>query len=343
MLRGFRPGSDLAFLETWVPDEEHFASIFGIFQAAEEAGVEQLTVLVGPETTSETLKTSLQGALSKLGAVEIKGDGEDTAFTLTFDASAKKTARDSSSPQENVNLVYRSQVNTLSIQSKYHQKLTAEADFVLVTACYGSTLKLMALVDKELHTIKKARYSGASTPIERALLEGLCPILEDKPILECSDHAVIELEYHLRDHLLPAPIAGVLMPDNCDPMFSMPLQLVRGLLADYKALTGYDCLENFYVRPSSPRWQKLSDQERRTEISAAIDSFSKDPAVHLLDLEGDRRVVVEISPDSSGISLGHHLMQLERHLQQEIEPTLQVHLPAKADLNTIHEIKRVQA
>ncbi|MFX5956803.1 hypothetical protein ABTF01_20635, partial [Acinetobacter baumannii] len=85
------------------------------------------------------------------------------------------------------------------------------------------------LVDKN-HIVQKARYSGTQTLTETALLEGLCPLLENKPILECSDHAVMELEHSLRDHSMPPPVPGLLMLENCDSAFMMPLHLVRQLL-----------------------------------------------------------------------------------------------------------------
>lgn len=69
-LRNFVPGPP--FLETWVHDEDHSRSIYGIFEAAESAGLEELEVTVKAETASSIEMIRLEGELSRLGKVEIK-------------------------------------------------------------------------------------------------------------------------------------------------------------------------------------------------------------------------------------------------------------------------------
>jgi len=181
--------------------------------------------------------------------------------------------------------------------------------------------------------------SRASEP-QRALLERLCPLLEGKPILECGDHAVIELEYDLRDHTQPPPVAGIVLPANSDPLFALSVRLVRGVMADYRRQTSYTGNVNFYVKPSSARWLALSQRDRQEEIAAGLRSFPGGQNFHLIRLEGDRRVILEMGDTADG---GRNLLKLEHHLRRSVEPVLQLHLETKADLNTIRRIKEVKA
>ncbi len=181
---------------------------------------------------------------------------------------------------------------------EFETNIELETNAILAIASRGN-LKLMALVVGERHIIAKARYTGSCTSIERRLLERLCPILEGKPIIEASDHAVIDLEFNLRDHSLSAPVPGVIMPENTDSMFALPIQLVRDLLADYRRQTSFIDTENFNVRPCSPRWRRLSREQREAEVAAAVATFSEGNELLIAAIEGDRRVVFEIAPDAA--------------------------------------------
>jgi hypothetical protein len=240
-----------------------------------------------------------------------------------------------------VNFLYRTALEAAAGAREFEGILEPEADAILAVASHAD-MKLMALVVAERHIVAKARYSGTSTEIERRLLARLCPILEGKPIIECSDHAVIELEFSLRDHAQPAPVPGVVMPENCDPMFALPVRLVRDLLSDYRRQASLTTTENSYVRPSSPRWRRLSREQRQAEVAAALEAFPQGSDFHVATVDGDRRVVIETAPGVAKQTKGSLLLQLERHLQQTVESVLQVHLQAKADLNTIRRIKGVR-
>jgi len=153
---------------------------------------------------------------------------------------------------------------------------------------------------------------------------------------------VIELEFSLRDRTQRVPVPGVVMPENCDPMFALPVRLVRDLLSDYRRQLPSVTNENFYVRPSSPRWRRLSREQRQAEIAVALETFPQGSDFCVITIEGDRRVVIEMAPGMAKESKGSRLLQLERHLQQTVESVLQVHLQVKADLNTIRHIKGVR-
>lgn len=341
MLRGFGPAEEMSFLETWVPDEDHHASIVGLFVSAKESGIPKVTVVVSQDSVPDAELSKLEKALSDIGMLELERSADGIEVTVSFGNNCKKELTPSTG--EDVHPVYRSQIVKLSKSSSFEGELEPASDCSLISANWESRIKLMCLIDNQSHVVKAARYLGASSATERALLEGLCSTIEGKPILESSDHAVLYLENQLRDHSMTPPVQGLVSSVNCDPSFAMPLYLVREIFAGYRAATGYDSVENFYLKSSSPGWRSLSDQERRDAISQALKSFESELVCQLVDLEGDRRVVVGIVNQPPAGVFGHLLMQLETHLQEQVESTIEVHLPAKADLNSIREIKRVEA
>ncbi len=81
-LRNFVPGPP--FLETWVHDEDHSRSIYGIFEAAEGAGLDDLQVTVKAETAKDIEMIRLEGELSRLGKVEIKPATGGFLLTVRF-------------------------------------------------------------------------------------------------------------------------------------------------------------------------------------------------------------------------------------------------------------------
>lgn len=81
-LRNFVPGPP--FLETWVHDEDHSRSIYGIFEAAESAGLEELEVRVKAETAKSIEIIRLEGELSRLGKVAIKNVDDGVQISMRF-------------------------------------------------------------------------------------------------------------------------------------------------------------------------------------------------------------------------------------------------------------------
>lgn len=331
-LRGFVPAEGLAFLETWVPDEDPLPSILGIFEAASQAGIPGVTVRVQSQTLAASDVPSLASKAAAWGEPRFQADAETSLITLSF-------AREDQ--LQSVSLLYRPALEVACESHDYEGVIEPKTDAILATASHEE-LKLMALVRGERHIITTARYSGTCSEIYRGLMERLCPTLQGKPILEASDHAVIELESSLRDRTQPLPAPGVIMPENCDPMFAVPLHLVRGLLADYRRSVGFRTTDNFYLPPCTPRWRDLSHERQRSEVAAAVATFPGGSDFEVLAIEGDRRVVIRIAPGVSKGAIGSRLLGIEQHLQKVVEPVLQIHLPAKSDLNTIRRIKEVR-
>jgi hypothetical protein len=81
-LRSFKPGPD--FLETWVHDSDHYRSVLGIFEAAKDAGVEELGLEVGFGSSQALNFSSLGSELKHLGEVRIGTSENGTRITVFF-------------------------------------------------------------------------------------------------------------------------------------------------------------------------------------------------------------------------------------------------------------------
>ena len=81
-LRSFKSGPD--FLETWVHDSDHGRSMIGIFEAAKDAGLEELGLNVGFRVGQGMNFTSFGAELRRLGEVRIGTSQNGTLITVRF-------------------------------------------------------------------------------------------------------------------------------------------------------------------------------------------------------------------------------------------------------------------
>jgi hypothetical protein len=79
-LRNFSPGPE--FLESWVHDEDHERSLFGIFEAAKDAGLTSLSVTVEPPFCDDLNMNSLNKELSHLGKTKIESQSDKAVITV---------------------------------------------------------------------------------------------------------------------------------------------------------------------------------------------------------------------------------------------------------------------
>jgi hypothetical protein len=81
-LRGFKSGPD--FLETWVYDSDPRRSVLGIFEAAKDAGIEELGLEVGFSSLGELNVSGLSAELRAFGEVRIATSAEGARITVSF-------------------------------------------------------------------------------------------------------------------------------------------------------------------------------------------------------------------------------------------------------------------
>jgi hypothetical protein len=166
--------------------------------------------------------------------------------------------------------------------------------------------------------------------------------MEGRPILECSDHAMIYVEHELRDGSLPAPVRGIVTPENADPIFSLPTYLVREVLAGYRRRTGFDSTANLYDVPPSAEWLALTERERVARIQAAIARHLLGGGIEVVRTEGAKRVAVRCGNGLSSVPIATRLIDIEDYVHAEVEPTLELEAEPRPDANRIRRIKEIQ-
>ncbi len=370
VLRGFRPPAEL--LETWVPDEDDTRSILNLIEAAEGAGLLRISIYIGPSTFRRLDLNSLHQAASQRAKVRTEPHGEGSLLHISFASSGthalsarvEKSPSAKNNPQltvrkENglpaphkapspraagwpgtraVHPVYQEKFRAESQRSSHEGTLLPEDGLELMQASRQDTT-LTALVEPRQHVIKRAAFHGAHSNDERAVLSVLCKFMEGRPILECAEHAMIYVERELRDHSQPAPVCGVVTPENADPIFSSPAFLVRELLACYRRRTGFSGTANFYDPPTRAEWLALREGEKVAKVQAAIARHPLGAGIEVLRTEGPKRVSVRFQDVAGHRPKVACFMRVEAYVHAEVEPTLELETESRPDGNKIRHIQ----
>ena len=239
---------------------------------------------------------------------------------------------------EEVPELYRTTLSREGSNGTFQRSLHASAPaFLSQSSKNGVTLEI--LVDRNSHTVRAAGHSGTGTEISRRLLDRLCGFLIEKPVNECYDHAVLCLEYFLRDPSLKRPVAGITTPFNAWSIFRELTDLVRSAVQAYKDAVGDKDTKNFFVRRSSPRWAGMSKEERLAEAARKISEYCLlhgfDPTqIQAVELTREVRLVLDIARPLY-LEDPRFMIKLESYLKEKMEPTVSLFLKEEEDRNLI--------
>lgn len=364
-LRGFKAAEEFEFLETWVPDDDPARNLLELLELGREAGLAEVIVTVNAATLVRLDLTELR---KFTGPFETRARGEQTDLVFSIVAFSRQPravrsvggsavanadlpqtgkeepaaaaanfapdAAPKSTSQLDVFPAYRQGLAAM-LESVTHEQPLAKIDGrTLVRGTYeGITLE--ALVDPARHIVQQAAFGGARNPEARAVSEALCRAMEQRPIQECAEHAVIGVERGVRDAKLPAPVPGLVTPDNADPVFVLAQRLVRELLRVYCAETGYRETANFYDRPVTKEWIKRSEAERLELVRAALVSEPGGEQLEVVGMDGLKRAVVQFRGELTSDAKQELLARLDAHVRRNVEPALQLVAQIKADKNVL--------
>jgi len=360
MLRNFQ-SSGHRFLETWVPDKDDSRSILGMIEAAKDDEVAGIAIHLGQATLARIDSEKLKQAAARFGTLSTFPSGDGLELSLAFlaaDGSRIVTAegtgfgqqaaavsrRESSAAaekrKESHPVVLNKGTNPLyshglqqAAESRSHEGSLLAKDPLPRVEITVEGLTLSALVDPERNILRKAAYSGADSENLHGLLETLCRFIEGRPLIECHDHSVIFVEYHLRDHSFAPPVPGIVTPENADPMFALPTRLVRELFAEYCRKTGFNNLKNQHDQPISEAWKALSSEERVERISEEVSAHPSGKGMLVLRMESPKRVIVGFAENVKPGAKQGLLIAVEDHLQRTLDRTLQLYVDPKVDQN----------
>ena len=364
VLRGFNVGPGLEFLATWVPEDDVQRSLLSVFEAAQDAGIESITLTIGADTLRKIDPGETCRQAEASGNVRIEYKGAQLELSLTFVHPTSKTIRDGDafetspsaptfrsagmartnkhSARENAKCnvggslppEYIASLNKAVNTFPHERKLAPEPEFELVS-CSESGVELIALVARN-HSIKYISFQTEVSDDRRHLLELLCQLIEGRPIQDASDHAAMYLEYRLRGRNGHRHLPGIVMPENVAAAFHLPVRLVRGLLETYRGRTGYQQTQNFYDAPPSLQWRRLSEHDRINMIQKAINDHPEGQGIQVVRLEGLQRFIIECIGNSS--RTGSSLLNLEKHVKVSVEPTLHLYLKPRVDQNKLRRL-----
>ncbi len=337
VLRGFRPAE--AYLDTWVPDSDPAKSVLNLFEAAADSGVASVALFLGPTTVRHLDLGRLMPSLAALGVPEVRYERDGLVLKVSMAGVTEEDLgmrwADAVSP------FYRSALVVASSRRRHERWLDAEAGLVRVEA-QGEAVQLAILVDRESHVVRRAVYWNATQPIERGLIEMLCDVIVDTPIQEVADHAVVFVEHALRDHTMPPPVSGIVLPANADPMFGNLESIVRRLVEHYNVATGNRRGSNCFQRPPSPAWCEIAPDARAARVQKVVDELVNEhgygSGVRVLRADESARVTVRFEESVRGALAQDRLRRLEIGLRARLEPTLQVYLEELKDRNVIRTL-----
>jgi hypothetical protein len=366
-LRGFRGGA--RFLEHWVHDPDPVKSIVNMIEAAETDGLPDVTVVIGSRTQAAVDMARLDKLAAELGQVAKEEREGGLALTVRFTRAATpvaglgaaardrarraREARDARlraqaegavrrAPADRLHPIYRDAVAQILGAPLVHDGPAEPASGLTCLEATRDGFTLTALVDPATHRVRTARHREARGDT-RALLEALCAIMTDKPLLECADHAVIRLEHRLRDRTRPRPVAGIVTPESVEPAFAPLTAAVRELLAEYRRRTGYAESENRFDPEPGAAWQALSPEERMGRVQAALDELVdarglKRGDVVCTRVDRSTRATVEFRTELPAQKKALMMMELERGLKDAVEPVIHLYQEEMHDKNKIRRL-----
>lgn len=365
ILRGFTVEPDSEFLETWVPDQDDAGSIIGLVEAAENGGLDELTIFIGQGSLRALDLPALKLAAGRYGRVQTaaSGDGLELQVVLTGGAanpepiaapvvaSAKpaSVASDLGSrrPAPAVRLTrqddgvlpagYARALEAAASSFSHEGALGAQPGAELLEATItGATLAV--LVDPSDHRVKAARHHGGGSDQRRKLLDLLCRGVEGRPAQEAVDHAVVRLEHSLRGGLDTRSNPGIVLPKNVSSAFGELQDFLDRVLREYRQRQSLKTTKNFYDPAPSSQWQSMSDAERVAQIQATIDGHPRGKGLQVIRVEGLQRFVLGVADAAyAGVS-GPQLLELEAHVKRQVEPTLYFEMQPRVDDNKLRRL-----
>ena len=328
-LRGFRPAAEM--LDTWVPDENPLRSLSSLVEAAQLCGSDSVAVRVGNKTIAGLTAASVKEKLAPFGEVVVTPEKDAVVFSISM---LQETASFRS-----VRPIYQRKLLAHLANIRFRRGLQGPENHITGRAVEEGT-SLAWAVQPESHIITDAVFDTPKRGPLLAALDCFCGILIGLPVQEARDHAVIRLEFSLRDSGQSHPVSGIVMPRNADPLFRLPSKLINRLFADYQTSTGYIAAMNFFDPGPRPAWLALSPAEREKRATAAIAAGAaslgfQDGAVHVVECKRPYAVTVEFNggltlPAKRAIALA-----LERLVREKCDPRLEVFCEEKKDLSKL--------
>jgi hypothetical protein len=324
-LRNFKGGP--GFLETWVHDEDHNRSILEILDLAHSHGIADLKIQLGKDVTSQVNLEWLRKNSVKYGTVDLKG--EQLSFSNTkSEYKADEFAVVAEQYADNL----KRQILDIKAEGTVYS-----TDFPIFKAAEGGELAV-AVDDKGLvRDAKHTRFAGVNRP----LMEAFCRVLVNRSLHEAAEHSGIRLEAALRDPSKPSKVKGLLTPETADPMFALPVKLIRQIFADYVNANNIEVTRNFWRDPVPSEWLALSPEAKLKEAQGIFNegcsALGLQGDVVITEIKNDTRLVLNYKQDKTKPDFGRSMIKLERWLREKMHFEVELQLESIEDRNRREE------
>jgi len=362
-LRGF--SAKVPGLELWVPDENLRVSLRNLLDSAASLGRASVCLRLGAVTAQQLSETELEELGRSFGDVRLERHGAALLFEVSGLGATPAPALTTRAAERRAPMVERPRADESALQAPtersfegYERRLRDLASepepepeereldgpgVALSFSLEGCTLEL--LVSDGEHVIVGAN-GRAPDPLRQLLLAELCRVVTGLPVLEAAYHGALRLEHRLR----PAserPLPGIVLARAVHAHFGLAEDLLRGALASYRKLTGFEVTQaRFDDRPRA-EWLEASLEERKRRIELALAEWL--PSLGLLaadvcvvSIRYDVRVELGLSEAWKSLDQPRLVMALERELQARVDPRLEVYVQELKDKNQLRRLALVE-
>ena len=203
----------------------------------------------------------------------------------------------------------------------------------------GVSLQLLVRRGK----ILRAGHEGAGDPAQRAVLDVFCQVIEGLPMQEVADHGGHHVVARLRDPDCASTVRGILTPWNADPLFHLPIRLLRAAHADYRAGHETRSVENFWNPTISKAWLRLDEAAQIARLESILSGFLVENGLEAGDarvvgVENNIRIVLAFAESVAYDRKPPLLMDFERRVRAATGDRFEVFAEEMKDSNRIRRL-----
>ena len=167
----------------------------------------------------------------------------------------------------------------------------------------------------------------AASPSLSAAMDCLCGLMLGLPLPEIREHAIVRLEYLLRDKSKKPPVTGIVLPQNADPLFAKARSLLDALLAQADEIPAGKI--NFYDQQPAPAWSGMSVEERELACRDVADAHSAgllgyEQGIRVVDAHRPYAVTVKFEGEAPVDKKRRAALELEKIFRAKCDPRLEV-------------------
>ena len=332
--RGFSLGAQ--WLEMWVPDEDVVACLRNMVEAAHFAKMDNLEIRILKSTVGHHGVEKIHQGLDHLG--DLKVEIESVHYLLRL-RQMKRAAQFA-----NIRETYR---HALWIRSGHelHLKLPSinQEGKVLSHTSPGGTWSVL-IQEPDLKIVAAAFERDSSCgPALSAVMDILCEIVTKLPLHEVREHAVVRLEYRLRDPRVRPYVAGIVLPHNADPLF----QKVQDYICSIWEKSGLSLKTlgiNFFDLGPSEKWRNMKPVDRETLCQQVCDEHSEhmlgySRGIKVVDAHKDYSVTIRYQGDAPVSTKRKATLDLERVFRKMCDSRLEVFSIELRDESILRRLK----